>query len=205
MKTIGKLEWDDGVLKASSPNLPTLTWTRPADLAEARLNIEPPIESLELNDGADLLDAAFGVIPFVREPYPKIGFGEAVTQPARDAFALFVGTNVFEKADAFRVLRGEPGEFVLCARRYHDVWKAAAFTAKAITLTLRFEDLIDQLPKTAPRYPQYIAEIVRDANAADSATGAIRETLTGVAPDARMTFDLADSGGFTVTFWPVAG
>ena len=33
----------------------------------------------------------------------------------------------------------------------------------------------------------------------------VRETLPGIAPDARICLDLADGGGFTLTFWPVAG
>ncbi len=151
MEPLAKLEWHEGVLKASSPNLPPLAWTRPADLAEARLEIEPPVASLALEDGKDLLTAAFAVVPFVREPLPRPSFGPGITPAAREAFLVFTGQNASsQRADAFRVMRGEPEDFVVCARRYKDVWKAAAFAVEPTALTFRFEDLYLQLPKTAP-------------------------------------------------------
>jgi len=202
MASIGKLEFDDGVLKASSPNLPPLAYPRPADLAESRLMCDPPVDSLDLPDGAALLDAAFRTIPFVREPYPIPAYGLGVTEPARAAFDLFLGRNAHEAADSFRVLRGEVDDFVVCARRWHDVWKVGAFTVKPTTLTLRFEDLWSQLPKRS-QFHLYLAEIFREPNAKESG-GPVRETIPDVAPDARFTLDLPAGGGFTVTFWPVA-
>ena len=208
MEAVATLAWDDGVLKASTPNLPPLAWTRPADLAEARLNCDPPPADLDLGHGGDLLTAAFKVIPFVREPLPTPFFGGGVTFPAQEAFRLFLGINVAEKADDFRVLRGEVDDFIVCARRYHDVWKVGAFTVSATTLTVRFEDLWEMLPEKA-RFTDYLVEVVRDPNAKDSpeaqAAHVVRETLPRIAPDARICLDLADGGGFTLTFWPVAG
>lgn len=208
MEAIGNLEWEDGVLKASSANLPTLSWTRPGDLAEARLECDPPVSALELADGGDMLDAAFRIVPFVREPLPRPVYGDGVTMAGREAFNLFLGQNVSERADSFRVLRGEVDDFILCARRYHDVWKVAAFSKNATTLTVRFEDLWNQLPKDAVKYTDYLAEVVRDPNSADASgsavDGLVRETLPGVAPDARICIDIASGGGFTITFWPVA-
>ena len=207
MEAIATLAWDDGVLKASTPNLPPLAWPRPGDLAEARLNCDPSPADLDLGHGGDLLTAAFKVIPFVREPLPPPFFGGGVTFPAQEAFRLFLGINVAEKADDFRVLRGEVDDFIVCARRYHDVWKVGAFTVSATTLTVRFEDLWEMLPEKA-RFTDYLVEVVRDPNAKDSAEAqaahVVRETLPGIAPDARICLDLADGGGFTLTFWPVA-
>ena len=207
MEPVATLVWDDGVLKASTPNLPTLSWVRPGDLAEARLNCDPPPADLDLGHGGDLLTAAFKVIPFVREPLPKPFFGGGTTLPAQEAFRLFLGTNVAEKADDFKVLRGEPDDYLVCARRYHDVWKVGAFTVEATALTVRFEDLWNKLPEKS-RFANYLVEVVRDPNAKDSAEAqaahVVRETLPGVAPDARICLDLASGGGFTMTFWPVA-
>lgn len=197
MDAVGKLEWREGVLTASSANLPTLTWSRPADLAEARLECDPPIAALDVANGMDLLQAAFAVVPFVREPLPQPTFGDAVTPPARDAFLLFLGLNTAERADAFRVMRGEPGEFLVCARRYHSVWKVGGFTSSAMSLTVRFEDLWSQLPQKE-RYENYLVEVCKDGDPS-------REVLTDIAPDARIMLDLAENGGFTLTFWPVAG
>ena len=208
MEAVGKLVWDDGVLRAASPNLPTLAWTRPGDLAEARLNCDPPPADLDLKDGGDLLAAAFRVIPFVRGPLPKPAFGDGVTPAARAAFRLFLGTHVRESSDAFKVLRGEVDDFLVCARRHHDVWMVGGFTVNATTLTVRFEDLWNLLPPKA-RFTDYLVEVLRDPTPKDSpeanALHEVRETLPGIAPDARICLDLAAGGGFTLTFWPVAG
>jgi hypothetical protein len=198
---IGKLEFEDGTLKASSPNLPTLSWDRPAALAEARLESDPPPASLEIADGADALAAAFKVLPFVRAPLPSPVFGPSVTPAARAAFALLAGTSMHEPADSFRVLRGEVDDFIVFARRYKDVWMAGALAVDATTLTFRFEDLWHKLPE-ASRYAEYMVEVVRDDPADTS--GCVRETLPGVAPDARIMLDLRAGGGFTLSFWPVA-
>ncbi len=206
MEPVATLVWDDGILKASTPNLPTLSWQRPGDLAEARLNCDPPPADLAINDGGDLLTAAFKVVPFVREPLPKPRFGDGVTLSAQEAFNLFLGVNVAEREDDLKVLRGEPDDFLVCARRYHDVWKVGAFTVEETTLTVRFEDLWRLLPEKA-RFTGYLVEVVRDPNAKDSAEAqaahVVRETLPGIAPDARICLDLSAGGGFTLTFWPV--
>ena len=205
---VATLVWDNGVLKASSPNLPTLSWPRPGDLAESRLHCDPPPAELRLESGADLLCAAFRTIPFVRDPLPEPSFGPGVTLAAQEAFRLFLGTGTAGNADAFKVLRGEPDDFIVCARRYHDVWKTGAFAVAATTLTLRFEDVREMLP-SKNGFKTYLAEVVRDPNDADPPEarekGIVRETLADVAPDARICLDLAAGGGFTVTFWPVAG
>jgi len=208
VKAVGAWTWDDGVLKASSPNIPTLTWNRPADLAEARLQSDPPVSSLEIADGHDLLTAAFGVLPFVREPLPRPTYAEAVTPSAREAFALLLGQNVAQAADSFRVLRGEVDDFIVFARRYHDVWKVGGLAVSPTTLTVRFEDLWNQLPPSAPRYTDYLVEVVRDAHERDPEAAQherlVRETHSGLAPDVRISLDVAAHGGFTMTFWPVA-
>ena len=207
MEAVATLVWDDGVLKASTPNLPPLAWPRPADLAAARLNCDPPPADLDLGHGGDLLTAAFRVVPFVRGPLPAPFFGGGVTLPAQEAFRLFLGVNAAERADDFRVLRGEPDDFLVCARRYHDVWKVGAFTVAPTTLTVRFEDLWRLLPEKS-RYAVYLAEVVRDPTVRDAAAAqaahVVRETLPDLAPDVRICLDLAGGGGFTITFWPVA-
>jgi hypothetical protein len=199
---VGKLAFAHGTLKASSPNVPTLNWERPAALAEARLMCDPPPEALVFETPGDLLTAAFKVLPFVRGPLPKPVFGEAITPAAREAFGLLAGTSLHEAADAFRVLRGEVDDFIVFARRYKDVWMAGALSAHAGALTFRFEDIWSQLPATR-RFASYIMESVRD-DPQDPAR-CIRETLPDVAPDARVMMDVREGGGFALTFWPVAG
>ena len=195
------LVWDDGVLRTASLGLSGLSWTRPADLAAARLGIEAPLDALAPADGADLLTAAFAVLPFVRGPLPEPVFGAAVTPAARTAFALLLDGD----AGPLCVLRGEIADFLVFARRDGDVWRVGAFVAGATTLTVRFEDLWRRLPDAARRYA-YRLEVVRDPHARDDAAaqtaGVVRETVDGLAPDVRVCLDVAASGGFLLTFRP---
>ena len=190
MNAIGEIEWIDGVLWAGSPGCAKRMWTRPADLAEVRLATDPAIISLALADGRDLLTAAFAVVPFVCGPLPEPSFGESVTEAARAAFKLFLGRE--GAGDAFRVLRGEPNDFLVCARRTGATWRVGAFTVKATTLTLRFEDVWSLTPPEL-RSTSYVVDVVRDGG---------NTVLSDVAPDARIFVDLADNGGFLMTFTP---
>ncbi len=201
MNPVCQLEWNDGLLRTTGPDGVVRTWTRPAELAAARLALLPPVAALALPNGAALLTAAFAVIPFVAELFPPPIFGDGVTTAARAAFALFLGPT----SDDFRVLRGEPGDFLVCARRHGDVWTVGAFTVAATTLTVRFEDLWYLLPPEL-RHVTYTVEVTRDPHAKDApdaqTAGVVYETLTDVAPDARIFLDLLPSGGFTLKFKP---
>ena len=143
-----------------------------------------------LGNGRDLLTFAFTVAPFARGPLPEPAFGEAVTPAARAAFRLFLGLD--GAGDAFHVLRGEPDDFLVFARRTGTVWRAGTFTVEATTLTVRFEDVWDRTPP-ALRATSYGVDVLRDGENA---------TLTGIAPDARLFIDLAANGGFLFTFTP---
>ena len=197
------LVWDDGVLRTASPDLAGHSWTRPADLAAARLAVLPAPEALELADGHDLLAAAFGLVPFARGPLPAPVYGAGVTAAARAAFDLFLGRG--GESDRFRVLRGELDDFLVCARLRGDTWTVGAFAAEPTTLTVRFEDLWRQLPANARRFA-YAVDVVRDPHAKDPddarTAGVVRETVGGLAPDARVCLDVAQGGGCLLDFRP---
>ena len=196
-----QVAWHDGVLWTSGLGVPDRMWARPADLAAARLALLPPPDALPLAEGADLLAAAFAVVPFARGPLPPPAFGPGVTAAARAAFSLFTD----EARGTLCVLRGEPDDFLVCARRAGAVWTVGAFTVAPTTLTVRVEDLWERLPEAARAF-DYRMDVVRDPHAkdtaADRAAGVVRETRTGVAPDARICLDLARGGGFTLTLTP---
>ena len=177
-------------------------WTRPAELAAARLALAPALDELILMTGRDLLAAAFSVIPFVQTPFPSPQFGAGVTLAAHAAFELFLGS----ASDAFKVLRGEPDDFLVCARRTGGTWTVGAFSVAATTLTVRFEDLWYQMPEDLRR-TDYCVDVLRDPHGRDApeaqAAGCVREVLQGVAPDARICLDVVPGGGFTLTFTPV--
>ena len=199
MTAVAQLAWRDGALWSESPGCPPRAWSRPADLAQARLGTDPAAEALALADGRDLLTAAFAVVPFVRGPLPEPVFGEAVTPAARAAFRAFLGTG--GEGGDFRVMRGEPDDFLVFARRLRRsrgdrptgaVWQVGGFTVEATTLTVRFEDVWEVTPPEL-RATSYSANVLRDGACA---------ILPGIAPDARLFIDLAANGGFLFTFAP---
>ena len=213
MNVIAQLFWRDGELWSESPGCPSRAWRRPADLAEARLATDPAVDSLALADGRDLLTAAFCVVPFAHGPLPEPVFGEAVTPPARAAFRAFLGID--GEGDAFHVMRGEPDDFLVFARRLRRsrgdrptgavrrsrgdrptgaVWQVGGFTVDATTLTVRFEDVWELTPPEL-RVTSYSVEVLRDGVSAVS-----QNILPGIAPDARLFIDLAANGGFLFTF-----
>ena len=187
---IGEIEWRDGTLVSRSPRSGERAWMRPADLAETRLETDSAIDTLSLANGRELLAAAFTVVPFARGPLPEPSFGDGVTPPARAAFRLFLGLD--GEGDAFRVMRGEPDDFLVCARRFGGEWRVGAFTADATTLTLRFEDVWELAPPEL-RSTLYDVDVMRDGEPA---------ALRGIAPDARIFTDLAANGGFFMKFVP---
>ena len=184
------LIWREGTLWTEGPGEEPRAWTRPADLAEARLGTDPAPESLVLADGRDLLTFAFTVAPFARGPFSEPVFGEAMTPAARAAFRLFLGLD--GAGDAFHVLRGEPDDFLVFARRAGATWQVGGFTVDATTLTVRFEDVWNLTPPEL-RATSYSVAVLRDGACA---------ILPGIAPDARLFIDLAANGGFLFTFTP---
>ncbi len=203
VNVIAQLFWRDGELWSESQGCPSRAWRRPADLAEARLATDPAVDSLALADGRDLLTAAFCVVPFAHGPLPEPVFGEAVTSAARAAFRAFLGID--GEGDAFHVMRGEPDDFLVFARRLRRsrgdrptgaVWQVGGFTVDATTLTVRFEDVWELTPPEL-RVTSYSVEVLRDGVSAVS-----QNILPGIAPDARLFIDLAANGGFLFTFTP---
>ncbi|MBO7687184.1 MAG: glycoside hydrolase family 97 C-terminal domain-containing protein [Kiritimatiellae bacterium] len=206
MTAVAQLFWRDGTLWSESPGCPARAWVRPADLAQARLGTDPAVGAFELADGRDLLTAAFAVVPIVcgplsggsqlvatANPLPDPAYGEAVTPAARAAFRVFLGLD--GAGDDFRVMRGEPDDFLVFARRTGATWQVGGFTVEATTLTVRFEDVWDLTPPEL-RTTSYAVNVLRDGEDA---------ILPDIAPDARIFIDLAANGGFLLTFTPADG
>lgn len=178
-----------------------MEWRRPADLAQARLQCEPPISSVLIRDGADATSFAFRVVPFAARPFPAPRFGDCMTSAARRAFALFLELD--GAGDDFWVARGEVDDFLLFGRRFGDDWRIGAFAARATTLTVRFEDFWWRIPPER-RALRYDLSALRDPQPRDAAEsvegGVVRESVAELAPDARVCVDLADDGGFLLEF-----
>ena len=198
MTAVAQLFWRDGALWSESPGGGARAWTRPADLAQARLGTDPALDALELLDGHDLLTAAFGVVPFVCGSFPEPIFGEAVTPAARAAFRVFLGLD--GAGEDFHVMRGEPDDFLVFARRTGTTWQVGGFTVESTTLTVRFEDVWDHTPPEL-RATSYAVTVLRDSACAIP-PAAPPTILPDLAPDARIFIDLADNGGFLLSFTP---
>ena len=73
------------------------------------------------------------------------------------------------------------------------------------TLTVRFEDVWLMLPPESRAY-SYSCDVTRDPTSKDApsarAEGIVRESIPGLAPDARICLDLAGNGGFVLSFHP---
>jgi len=173
---------------------------RPGDLAVRRFGALERVEDLAAADGRQGCNHLFLTVPFTKAALPAPVFGEAVTPAYRAAFEMLLGRGV--TSDDFWMMRGEPGEFAIAARRQGNAWQVAGVTAAAQTLTVRFEELWQRMP-VEQRSGQYTVQILRDpipGEAGDVAT----ESFSDQAPDVRVALDLAKSGGFLITFRPQA-
>jgi hypothetical protein len=171
---------------------------RPGDLAVRRFGVLERVGELVVEDGRQGCNHLFLTVPFTKAALPAPAFGEAVTPAYRAAFELMLGRG--GASDDFRMLRGEPGEFAVAARRLGDVWHVAGVTSDAQTLTVRFEDLWLRMPAEL-RALAYAVEILRDP-LKDESGEAVTEVFADQAPDVRVALDLAKSGGFLITFRP---
>ena len=103
-------------------------------------------------------------------------------------------------------LRGLPDDFLLFAVGLdRDSPIVCGLTTAATTLTVRFEDVWLLLPPDRRAF-SYTCGVTRDPHSKDApsacADGIVRESIPGLAPDARICLDLADSGGFVLSFHP---
>ena len=171
---------------------------RPGDLAVRRFGALERLDELAVADGRQGCDHVFLTVPFTKAELPVPVFGEAVTQAYRAAFELMLGRGA--ASDDFWMMRGEPGEFAVAARRQGGVWQVGGVTAAARTLTVRFEDLWLRMPAEL-RAMAYTVEILRDP-IKDEPGDRVEEAFAEQAPDVRVALDLAKNGGFVITFRP---
>jgi len=174
---------------------------RPGDLAARRFGALEGLDELRVADGRQGCEHLFLTVPFTRAALPAPVFGEAVTPAFRAAFELMLGRE--GASDDFWMLRGEPGEFAVAARRQGDLWRVAGVTAEAQTLTVRFEDLWLRMPAEL-RALRYTVAILRDPTKVE-AGDRVEESFADQAPDVRVALDLAKGGGFVIEFREEAG
>ncbi len=171
---------------------------RPGELAERRFAALASVAALDVADGRQGCDHLFLTVPFTRNALPTPAFGAALTPAYRAAFEALIDREA--ACDAFWMMRGEPGEFAVGARRQGATWRVAGITAAAKTLTVRVEDLWLRTP-VEWRAPHYTVELLRDPLPGEAGP-CVEETFAAQAPDVRVALDLARDGGFLVTLRP---
>lgn len=171
---------------------------RPGDLAVQRFGALEKVEALPVERGRQGCEQLFLTVPFTKSTLPAPAFGEAVSPAYRAAFEMILGRGA--ASDDFWMIRGEPGEFAVAARRFGGTWQVGGVTAEAQTLTIRFEDLWLRMPPEL-RAPVYAVEIVRDPIKGE-AGDRVDESFNGQAPDVRVALDVKKDGGFLLTFRP---
>jgi len=137
-------------------------------------------------------------VPFTKAELPAPAFGEALTPAFRAAFEMMLGRAA--SSDDFWMMRGEPGEFAVAARRCGGLWQIGGVAAEAQTLTVRFEDVWLRTPPEL-RAERYAVEILRDPIKGE-ADDRVAESFAEQAPDVRVALDLSRNGGFLLTFRP---
>ena len=199
---------------------------RPGDLAVRRFGALERVDELAVADGRQGCNHLFLTVPFTKAALPAPVFGEAVTPAYRAALEMMLGrglsvaegrlappedvkggtwgracaTDPAGAESDFWMMRGEPGEFAVAARRQGNVWQVAGVTAAAQTLTVRFEDLWLRMPAVL-RALVYTVVILRDPIKGE-AGDRVEESFADQAPDVRVALDLAKNGGFLIMFRP---
>ena len=131
---------------------------------------------------------------------PSALFALATTTPHPSPFTLHPSPFTIHP------LRGLPDDFLVFAVGLNtDSPSVCGLTTAATTLTVRFEDVWLLLPPDRRAF-SYTCEVTRDPHSKDApsakADGMVRESIPHLAPDARICLDLADNGGFVLSFHP---
>jgi len=170
---------------------------RPGDVVTRSFNVQT-FETLDFCDGHDACRKIFLSLPFTKHTLPEPRFGDALTPAAQRALRTIITRAT--AADDFWVIRGEPGVFAITATRKGGCWAIAGITAAARTLTIRFEELVLRTP-VEHRAAHYTVRIQRDPAKGENGT-LIDEVFDAQPAHIRVALDLAQSGGFLLTFTP---
>lgn len=175
---------------------------RPGQLAEMCFNVlSDPVVPV-IDKAADGTRLIYTQLPFCGVSPMSAVYSDAIRHSYRRAFDRLL-EHYAGGDDDFWIVRGEPGVFVVSARRIAMTWIVCGLTAAARTLTIRFEELWLRLP-AAMRSLQWRASIVRDP-VLDEPGEVFEESFAALAPDARIALELKKNGGFIIEFEAVRG
>lgn len=191
-----------------TPWLAMLLADRPCDLPNLRdiLIDLGARESKTIHGVEDAQDAVQTcLLPFVRplaEHVITASKDSIPSTPAHRAAAACLLNTDRTSWDETRFLRGEPGGFVVVARRQRHTWHVAGVTSvEEHVLTVRFEDFLPQ----SSRSKTYALNILRDPLPDEiSNNGIVQEHFSGVKPDDATCLELPSGGGFVLCLEPEA-
>ena len=139
-------------------------------------------------------------------PVDFLGGPRPWTPSARSSLSTLHSSLSTLHSPLFTPLRGMPDDFLVFAVGLEgSVPTVCGLTCAATTLTVRFEDVWHLLPQNLRAF-SYTCEVTRDPHSKDApsaqAEGIVHESIPDLAPDVRICLDLADNGGFVLTFHP---
>jgi len=172
---------------------------RPGSLAEMQFGVLDAISEIQVENGVDGCRMIYTRLPFTKAILPAASYGEKIRISYKVAFDEFL-VHYNRVDDDFRLMRGEPGIFVVGARRNGSCWSVVGITSKARTLTVRFEDLWLRMPPEM-RELKWKVTLIRDP-VNDETGGLIKESFDDLVPNIRIALDLKKDGGFLMKFSP---
>lgn len=169
---------------------------RPADLATAKLGTLQAPNEWTPSSGKQALIDLFALVPFWQNTPASIQMDDSLTPAFREALAWIIfgakGT------DQEWMMRGEPGDFAILARREGDQWQIAGISATEKVLTVRLEDLWDHTPEAhLPNGPRTI-RLIRDPNQAETDKDKITESFPDSSPFTKISLEVKANGGFLI-------
>jgi len=172
---------------------------RPGALVEMKFNVLVGGNGIPVETGADGCRVLFTRLPFIVGAVPTVRYGAEIRESFKIAFNSLL-SHFSACDDDFWVIRGEPAEFAVVARRIGATWLVSGICAAVKTLTVRFEDLWLRMP-VALRALQWRVRIVRDS-VNEEPGQSVDESFDGLAPDIKIAMDVKKNGGFWLEFEP---
>jgi hypothetical protein len=171
----------------------------PGVLAEMQFGALDKISDLSVLSGADGCRLIYTQLPFTKSALPPVHYGDDIKPSYKLAFDA-IHAHYRSMDDDFWMPRGEPGVFAIAARRTGTSWIVGGITAKARTLTTRFEDLWLRMPEPMKALKWNLR--VRRDPVNDEPGELVDESFNGLNPDVRVALDLRKNGGFLMEFTP---
>lgn len=170
---------------------------RPGDLATARLGtLQAPDEWLPKSGEQALIDL-FALVPFWQNPPASIQMDDSLTPAFREALTWMIFGS--KGTDQEWMMRGEPGDFAILARREGDQWQIAGISATEKTLTIRLEDLWGRTPEDHLPNGSRTIRLIRDPNQKETDQDKIIESFPDSSPFTKISLEVKANGGFLIS------